>query len=139
MSRKSANLKPRLLALAATVLGVIAITAAPASARDEFSRGFENEMGRIVAHAAVGAGLGLFHAVSPPVVVHHRAAPVVVRHETTYYGHRPHPYGRKHWRHVRHPHGHGYHHAHRHYRDQPCDYERRVVIERRGRHAHYRD
>jgi hypothetical protein len=143
MSHEKTKRENQWLAAIATVLGVMLITAAPASARDEFGRGFENEMGRIVAHAAVGAGFGLFHAVAaPPVVVHHRPAPVVVHHERVYYDdHRPHykHYKSKHhYRHVRHHRGHGDHRGHGHYRGEPYGYERRVVIERRGRYAGHR-
>ncbi len=146
MSRKTAIEKPRpsarTLTAIAAVLGATLIAAAPASAGDEFGRGFEHEMGRIMAHTVAGAGFGFLHAVAyPPVVVHH--APPVVHRTVVHHGppvihrtvvhheYRGHP-GRGHYKQKHHARwGHRGHYG-RH--DRGRHYERRVVYERGRRY-----
>jgi len=86
--------------------------AAPASADSNFERGFEHELGRILAHEAVNAGKAvLFHGVVHPYADHGYQQ---ARHGYSYDTHRRHRYvehKRRHrgWkrRHHRH-HGHSF-------------------------------
>lgn len=123
-----------------TGLALVLMGTSPAEAKNEFEDGFKDELGRIAAHEAVGAGRQILAGilVGGPWV----AAPAPYR-EPAYgydhsgdYGYGPEPYGRT----VVHRHDHYYHpvsyegprghawghrkhkqHRHHHYRGHDCD------------------
>jgi hypothetical protein len=64
------------LAAAALTAAVSLTIAAPASARNDFQNGFEDQLGRIAAHAAVDVGLQVLHGGYYPVVPVPVAPPV---------------------------------------------------------------
>jgi len=151
MSRKTTKAKAATWTGALAALGLALAAAAPAQA-GRFGDGFEDELGRIAAHAAVGAGVHLIHhAVAPHYVEthvsygrdyrpryerprHHYKGHYKPHHKRHYkphhgYGHgRGHGYGR----------GHGRHHG-SHYRGGPaCNVDHRVTVERRTRYSRSR-
>lgn len=71
------------IALAALAAAAALLAAGSARANNDFQNGFEDELGRIVAHTAVGAGVQILTGGYYPAVV--PVAPVV---HATYY--RPH-------------------------------------------------
>lgn len=126
-----------------TGLALVLMGSSPAAAKNEFENGFKDELGRVAAHEAVGAGrqilAGVLFGGGPRV-----AAPAPYR-EPAYryddsgdYGYDPEPYGRTvvhrhdHYYHparYERPRGHGWghhrrHHKHHHrghYRGHDCD------------------
>lgn len=101
-------------AVAVATLGLVG--AAPARAENDFANGFEDQLGRIVAHQAVGLGFLLLSGGLQPQRVWHDPY--------SGYGHaRPYSYRPPRRVYRRHGHDHGY--ANRH--------EGRVVYERRSR------
>jgi hypothetical protein len=131
LSRRGARTAITVIACAAALL----VAAAPASAKDEFEDGFKDELGRIAAHEAVGAG----RAMLGYILLGHPG----------HYGnnghHDPYPYGRGyHERVVYYPvevhhyhhhyyrkHKHHHHHHHYGYHHGGCDHE--------DHHHHYDD
>ena len=127
------------LAVLALALGA----ASPAQA-GRFGDGFEDELGRIAAHAAVGAGVHLLHHATAP---HYVETHVVHRYPRPHYRphYRPHPPRHGHWKHRGHRHGHWKHRGHRHhYRHDhrrgypPCEIDHRVTVERRSHYSYSR-
>ena len=143
MSRQINRVHALSLTGALAALGLVLTAAAPAEA-GRFGDGFEDELGRIAAHAAVGAGFHLLHHVTAP---HYVETHVV--HGPRHYGPRPH------YRSHRHDHKHHYrkhhyrgHHGKHHYRHRgrhyerghwrgipPCEVEHRVSV--RERYSRY--
>lgn len=137
VSRTAARATLAIFALGAWML----LAPASAQAKDEFERGFKDELGRITAHEAVNAGKHVVGAILYGGPHHGGHAPYgygrYERHDG--YAHVP-PGHRKHWKHHhkrwKHHHrhrGHGYHagygyapvrvvhHEHHHYHHgAPC-------------------
>jgi hypothetical protein len=133
------NARPRLLAASFAVgMAALVFGAAPAEAGSEFKNGFEDELGRIVAHHVAAVG----HAViAAPLIVHggryhapprYRPLPPPAR----YHGHAPRGRAHGHYKHRRgHDHYRGRRHAARPARVTVIkEYGGRDRGHRRGRH-----
>lgn len=115
--------RPAMLGAAlALALGTLVLGASPADARNDFRNGFEDEMGRIVAHHVAAVG----HAIlAGPVVIHKE---VHIRHGRPY-RHRVH----------RHPHARPHRHKIHRHRAHRRDCGHRGHVRGRGhRHDHGR-
>jgi hypothetical protein len=127
--------RTRLLGSAFAIgLAALALGAAPASAGSEFKNGFEDELGRIVAHHVAAVG----HAVlAAPLIVHHSRYHAPPRY-------RPLPPPVAHHAHAARRRGHDRHgHLRRHRHHRGCRHAARparvTVIEQYGRGGHRAD
>jgi hypothetical protein len=122
------------------------VAAGPAAAKDEFEDGFKDELGRIAAHEAVGAGraaLG-YILLGHPGYGDHRHDPYPYGYgyneRVVYYPsevhHHHYYYGKKH--HRGHHHRHHGHHGHHGYRGHDCD-DDDDDHHHHGRHHHHDD
>lgn len=127
----------RLMLLCGGTLLLFGAASAPAHADSNFERGFERELGRILAHEAVNAGKAiLFHGV-----VHPHATPVHYGHRDRHYrdrrhrdDHRPYRVYRTHHR----DHRYGYWDDHRKHKKHWKKHKREHRKERR-KHRRHRD
>jgi len=117
---------------------VVLIAASPATAKNEFENGFKDELGRVAAHEAVGAGRQILAGIligGPWVApAPHREPAYGYDHPGAAYRYTPEPYGRtvvhRH-DHYYHPvqyeyrsrgHGWGHHRNHHRHRGHDCDH-----------------
>jgi len=121
-------------AIAALVWSCLVVGASDASARNEFKNGFEDELGRIVAHRVAAIGQAV---LAPPIVVREEIRVAPVRPRWT-----PQPRAWRPRRHFHPPHrGHGHwrwkrHHRHRRGCGARAVSSRVTVIETRERPRH---